>query len=402
MVHLRSLNLVSWAMAVILAGAVIGVLTALALPNDRSVTVPSAQAHVVYAPDGPILTVVQEADQRVLFPPALSELGAPVEKLAIDESGQIWIPAFSGFDSGHVLFRYDIASGSIEQFKLPDEPGSALSSGVGISSTGKVVLAYGGIVAAMNPASGEFTIYELPRESPNYNDFGIPESMLVTDMALDSNDVAYVTRENVAAVTTIDLNTGETSEIRVEGVTGNLFDVEVIDQDVYVANWVHGGDIYDGSTGGTRLVKLSPRGEQQVLAGSAWALAEGANSLYSVDLKGEVRAFLDGSLFEMTDQVPGAAIEGRIRVDARSHDVWISGREADTITQLQTDSMSMTPYKLPVYEGLNFGCSASAQCDLALRPTVHTGVGAMATAPNGDLYFTDATMQRIGVIHPSD
>jgi sugar lactone lactonase YvrE len=393
--RLLSSRLIAAAVGVAFAGAAGGVLTALLLPDDESITAPGAEAEVINAPDGQPMMIVQDGDPRITFPAELSGLGVSIEKLAIDQAGNVWVPAFSGGDSGHALYRYDPVDRLVAKFALPDRPGSALSSGVGVSPEGEVVLAYGGIVTVMDPVTGAFRTYDLPGEAEPGGDV----STHVTDLAVGPDGAAYVTRENVMAVTEVDLKTGAISELPITDKTGRLFDVEVADQDIYVAYWVHGGDLYDGSTGGTRVLRLSSDGTQQELEGSTWALAATSDGIYSIDLKGEVRAYRDRSSTATPEtQVLAAAIDGRIAIDANTGNVWVSGREADLIALWDRVSPSVSTFELPLYEvaGHLIFCPVGAECK---NVTMHTAVGALAVAPNGDLYFTDNTMQRIGVIH---
>lgn len=393
---------VASALVITLISATAGALAVLLLPTDQPITAPDAQADVVSGPDGRPMIVTQQADAQINFPPELTELGVSIEKLAIDQAGNVWIPALSGGDSGHSLYRYDTANSTVDKFEPPDRPGSALSSAIGISSQGDVVLAYGGAVSVIDPSNGSFDTYELPKESPNYIAFGIAESAHVTDMAIGPGDVAYITRENIAAVTLVDLVSGATSELPIKGASGNAFDVEVMGDDVYVASWVHGEDIFDGTTGGTRIVRLSPGGSQEQLDGSAWAISLRENAVYSLDLEGELRAYNAQSLTGVSETlVPAASIDGRLAVDNTTTNVWISGQEADRIVAWNRASQSLTTFDLPLYEvvGSALICPVGAECKNA---TMHTAVGALAVAPNGDLWFTDNTMQRVGVIHASE
>jgi len=142
MIHLalrhRFLTAALLAMA---GGAIAGVLTAMLLPDDRTISPPGAEAQTVNAPDGRPLTVLQQADPRVSFPTELSGLGPSVGGLAVDSKGNLWVPVFTGGDTGHMLYRHNTADGKMDTFPLPDNPGSAISSAIAASPTDQIVLA---------------------------------------------------------------------------------------------------------------------------------------------------------------------------------------------------------------------------------------------------------------------
>lgn len=381
------------ALVLLVAGISVGagILTAVLLNDGESITAPQAQAEVVTAPSGLPLKVLQEADERVSFPAELEGLGLTIEKLAVGPDGLVWIPSFTGGESGHLLYGYDPASGEIKSFSLPGRPGSGLSSAIGISASGQPVLAYGGIVTVLNPVSGSFTTYELPPVSKGGH---------VTDISIGSDNTSYVTRENTSAISVVDLTTGNASEIEVEAASGEMFDVEVLGDDVYVAHWITGGDIYDPSTGGTGLIRLGPDGTQEVLDGSSWAIARAGDSLYSIDLEGQVRAYVDQSLSgAVHTQVTQTADQGIVAVETQTGDLWIAGRFAASVVHWHAGSQSQTAYALPVYlvDASAIRCPPLVECGDSRSPTM---IGDLAVAPNGDVWFTDTTLQRVGVIHP--
>jgi streptogramin lyase len=93
--------------------------------------------------------------------------------------------------------------------------------------------------------------------------------------------------------------------------------------------------------------------------------------------------------------VDGLGVRDLIAVDRSTGASWIVGEGSKSIFRV-LDS-AIREYNLPVYAGIELRCPPPpVDCpDGDLRTTVR----GLAVAPNGDLYFSDATMNRIGVIH---
>lgn len=389
---LRSRFLVALA-SVVVVGGVAGALSALLLFGGESLPAPAADAEVVNGPNGEPLTVFQEADEHITFPAELQSLDILMEKIAIGPDGDVWIPAFSGGETGHLLYHYDPGSSTVAKYGLPDRPGSHISSAIGVTPSGQPVLAYGGIVAILDMDTASFTTYDLPVESQP----GAAGTQ-VTDIAIDSGGVAYVARENTDAVAVVDLSTGATSSIAVEGLTGKIFDVEILGDDLYIAHWIQGGDIYDGGTGGTGIMRIARSGSNENLEGSSWALATDGHRVHSLDLHGSIRTYDTGTLTgTLQVHAPQAANIGSLAVDPETGDTWVAGRGSTSIIRWSPGA-GETAYDLPVYwlDGTFLSCPPKADCSGGPMPTV---IGELAVAPGGDLYFTDTTIQRIGVIH---
>lgn len=389
MIHLALRHrFVTTALLVVVGSAIAGVLAATLLPDGQTVSTPGTAAQIVNAPDGRPLEVVQQADVRVSFPPELSGLGS-VGGLAVDSKGNFWIPVFTGGDSGHRLYRYNPADGKIDTFSLPDNPGSAISSAIAVSPTDQIVLGYGAIIAVLDPGTGGFKTYDLPSNSPNHVKFGADEGTYVTDMDVGPDNSAFVTRMNIAAVTVVDLGSGATSEIPVAGMSGALFEVAVSGESVFAANW--------SSSGGTRVVKLSGDAFVEVAAGSLLALAGAADRVYTLAADGTLVGHSGNSTTTATEkQIPEAIMGESLAVDRGSGAVWLAGEQSVLIRWDPKPGLTEA-FQLPTYwvRGESMFCPPGADCK---GSTMYTTVGGIAVAPNSDVYFSDSTMNRIGLI----
>jgi streptogramin lyase len=83
-------------------------------------------------------------------------------------------------------------------------------------------------------------------------------------------------------------------------------------------------------------------------------------------------------------------------VDPGGGAVWAAG-ESSTLSKWDPRTGQTRTFQLPVYfvPGNVMRCPVGAKCEGA---TMYTKVSGIAVAPNGDVYFSDATMNRIGVI----
>jgi hypothetical protein len=98
-------------------------------------------------------------------------------------------------------------------------------------------------------------------------------------------------------------------------------------------------------------------------------------------------------------QSPGA---GAIYHIASSDDrVWVAGRDSGTIWEFARSGDLLAEHELPavVIPGEDIFCPRGADCEDVV--VSRTRVEGLAVAPDGTLYFSDGTKNRIGVIRPT-
>ncbi|MDO8617096.1 MAG: hypothetical protein Q7T33_15405 [Dehalococcoidia bacterium] len=380
-------------------GVAAGALSAWLLASggpEAPVTAPPVAAEAVYGPDGRLLGAAQPYDPAVSFPAKLSGLGQTPSRLVFDKSGRLWFPTFTGTSSGNRLYRYDPAADSLTSYNLPDSPGSPVLSGPALAPNGHIVLAYGYLVLDVDPEAGSWDPVQLPAPPASFSQQSGESGTWVTDVAVAADGMAYVARMNTTAVTSADLAARSVTEIPIPAGFGTVMFLAAGIDGVYLSNW-------GGGTGGKpQLARLSPGGAFTPLEGGASGLAAlPSGSVLATTLE---RAILPLGSASSVALPPGLAANlGGIRdfaaADANSGALWLAGRESGTVVRFDPVAGSGRVYQLPSY--LIRGSAVPCPPDFPCKDVVSkTRVNGLAVGPNGNLYFSDNDVGRIGVIRP--
>lgn len=385
-------------LAVVIAGAGAGLLTAwlTADGGSRSLTVaPPVAAESVNGSDGQALGYAQPYDPAVSFPSTLSGLPNPPSHLLVDASGTLWFPLFTGGGSGDKLYRYDPEAAILQSYDLPNSPGSGLFSAIAQAPDGRILVAYGYLVLDFDAASGAFKQLELPQPPTNLAEQSIERGTWVTDMAVDASGKVYVSRMNTAAVTAVDIERGTVTEIPIPASFGAVMEVAAGKDGIYLSNWLGGPDT------GRQMALLSPGGEfTSVAEGASGLVVRVDGSVYAATAERALAVLSAGkaSALATADLAPSlTGMKDYLAVDGKSGVLWFAGRDVGTVARTGPDGGSVAVFQLPSYviPAAVISCPVGAPCHDVISTT---RVDGLAVAPNGDLYFSDGTLNRIGVI----
>ncbi|MCH8814315.1 MAG: hypothetical protein IH957_04335 [Chloroflexi bacterium] len=363
-------------------------------------------------------------DANVEFPQALSGLpGTPVH-LAVDPvSGDLWFVFFSygrTASGDNTLYRYRESDGTLKVRSIPASgTGSELYSAIAVDSRGHVIFAEGGVVLDIDPAGG-YEEHQLPAEPLNL----MPQQGFlggyVTDMVLSANGKAYLTRRYVAAVTELDLRTGSLKEIP---IPASMFLVRNID----LAGdrlWMTAPSSTADTPSQTAVLDLTTGVTESSSFRSFDLVADGQGRVYVSSQKGEgviAADAIDASMedagpWQLTDEARGllnsvsAESAGTtwapalLAADSARGRIWMAGGGA--IGSLEPATNTTEFYRLPSWAAselqpihVPIGCQTDR--DLCPEPRgAHTQIGGIAVAPNGDVFFSDTSKHRIGIVHP--
>ena len=368
---------------------------------------PVGNAEAVYAPDGRLLGAPSGYDESVEFPPSLSALPNPPTHLSVDPAtGHLWFPIFTYDGVANILHHFDPASGSTEEFEVPASDGSEMLSAIAIDDRGRVVFAEGHSVNIFDPELQTLEQLELPAQSQHRIEDGDGDPAWITAMALDGG-LAYISRMNVAAIIQLDLETGETAELPIPASFGQVWDLALSNNRLVMSSrWdIEGGPsaqtAYLHVTSGT-FTDLRAKTSAVASNSTGTTFVAGWPPVGLAEMVGDTLAsakerVADGSSLLSVEDGLGAL--GHVAV-SEAGDVWVVGEGSDAIVHYLPQRGEAVSHRLPEYsaEGLSAivrGCWYG--CEDVARST--TRVRGLAVAPNGDLYFSDATMNRIGVIH---
>jgi streptogramin lyase len=332
-------------------------------------------------------------DPAIKFLPALEALEAPPFDLVIDpQTGELWFPIFT--DSGHKLYRYDPTTDALRRYDLPSDPGgTGLFSATLVDERGHVVVAYGLTVADFDPVAEKFAVFALPETPANLEVLDPNMKPFITDMVtLDGK--LLIGRLNTAALAELDTNNGDVVEHPIPSSFGCAINMVAAADGVYMSNWIGFGKERQVARLDTKTDAFEP-----LPFGASALAADAQGGILAAKMDEAALASIDGTLAspldvkEVGDVLSG--INDALAVDGRSGALWFTGNRG-TIARLDPATSAVTVYELPRYV-----VPASVVRGFAGEPTDQiqgTWVGGLAVDGEGNLYFSDQTAKRIGVI----
>jgi len=337
--------------------------------------------------------VASAGDPAIKFPLALEGLEAPPSDLVIDpQAGELWFSIFS--DNGHKLYRYDPTTDGLEHYDLPSDPGgTGLFSAILVDERGHVLVGYGLTVADFDPVAEKFSVFALPETPANLEVLDANMKPFITDMiALDGK--LLIGRLNTAALTELDTNNGDVVEHPIPSSFGCAINMVAADG-VYMSNWIGFGKERQVARLDIKTDAFEP------LAFGASALAADAQGgILAAKMDEAALASVDGTLASSLDVKEAgdilSGINDALAVDGRSGTLWFTGNRG-TIARLDPATSAVTVYELPRYV-----VPANVIRGVAGEPPTDriqaTWVGGLTVDAEGNLYFSDQTAKRIGII----
>lgn len=395
--------------------ATAGVLTALLVDDQEDpVLFRTAARDVVGAAAGPDGNeVITTADPAVVFPLALEELPGSPTHLAVDPStGDLWFLLFTYDGVSNTLYHYSRSADDIETFDIPSSTGTELYYAIQVDSRSHVIIAEGTLVTDFDP--GTESLIQFPLEEPTTPAVTyVPgHARVVLDMTLGEESLLYLSRMNVPAITEFNVTSGESREFPYSKDFGPAYDIEFARGQVWLTSrW----NIEGISTGQTGRIDLRT-GAFSVVGAGTTALGVGPDGVvHGIRASSEQAPLADvvdvkdwqlvtvgfTSQSDKSRAISGLGILDYTAVDPTSGDIWFVGGGSSALFSLDPASGASREFQLPIYRGGPIHCPPPNPGQPNECPNLgelYTTVRGLAVAPNGDVYFSDATMSRIGVV----
>jgi hypothetical protein len=350
------------------------------------------------------LTATDRGSDKVQFPAYLSNIpGLPAGTLApfdiaFDADGNLWMTWFDA-SGGIVLARNPAGTTTVSEYSIPSERTSQVH--LGIDGKGRPVVGAGEEVVVVDPSSLAYQTIVLPTSSqtPSPSDPpGVPSAAGQILGVRAQGESAFLLRYEMSSITEVSLESGQINDVAVPSSFGRLDDFVVTPDRIWLLKTGNGADgtsqigSLDRSTGNLNVVqtKIHSAG---VYKDGVIALTWNPDGVAFID-SGGVQPIHSGAL--------DTAIVDKIGPESTVHDdgrggIWLSDVSAKEIVWLDPSTAAADVYALPVWQTSGtIECPPGGNCGPA---TVLTDITATAVSPEGDLYFADATMNRIGEIH---
>lgn len=348
-------------------------------------------------------------DANVEFPDALSGLSGSPTHLAVDPAtGDLWFVLFSyGTTSSgdNALYRYSRSDGTVEARSIPASFGSELYSAIAVDSRGHVISAEGNVVLDVDPAGG-YVQHPLSAEPLNYIAQPGRLGAYVTDMAISADGKAYITRRYVAAVTELDLRTGSVREIP---IPASMFLVRHIDLAGDML-WMTTRYSTEATPSVTAVLDLTNNSIETTSMKTSALVADGKGRVYfstqtdpGVVAADATDASIVAGPWTFTREHDGLIWNPTLLAADEVHGrIWMAGGGSG-IVSVDSSAGGVEYYPLPSWAetqpfSVPIHCAERNDCPPP-RPAF-THVGGIAVAPNGDVFFSDQSYNRIGIVHP--
>lgn len=383
--------------AVLVAGAMVGAIS----PWRSPLTEALGQVSAVFdsGTNAKLEPATSEHDPDVEFSEVLSELPSPPTHLAVDaKNGDLWFVLFNYDGKTNDLYRYSTSTETVEIRPIPASTGSEFFSAIAVDSRGHVISAEGDVVLDIDPA-GDYRELRLPAPANIAKQPGW-EGTYVIDMGVLENK-AYLTRMNTAAITELDLSTGSTREMAVPPGSGQMYFIEPVSDSIWMTSWVDTATapsqtaILDLMTGKTESTTLQTSALAADSGGRMYISRTGSSGLSRVDSEARAANSVQGDW-----KVLGQGLD-YLAVDQGGTSVWMAGDSSGAIMSLNSSTGESAYYDLPSWDKTT-RISVPIACQIQACPSPQgavTRLGGIAVAPNGDVFFSDMTFNRIGIVH---
>lgn len=351
-----------------------------------------------------------ESDPNIEYPEAVSELLFPPSHLAVDPStGDLSFVGFTYNGETNDLYHYTRSGDKLDRFEIPASNGSQFFSDIAVNSRGEVISAEGDLVLIVDPDGGYREIRLPPPE--NFAKRKGWDGTYVIDMELDGDDNAYLTRMNTAAITELDLQDGSVNEIPLDPSLGQFQKIALAGDQLWMTT-IYATETTASTTAvmdvNTKTVEVTGIVTSALVddgQGRVFVSRQTEPAVVAVD---ERDAALEAGPWTFTREHDGLQWNPRLlAVDKEQGRIWMAGGGSG-IVSVEPSSGREEYYGLPsVAETMPFSavqflipCPTPREDDCWNGRPSFTSVDGIAVGPNGDLYFADATFNRIGIVHP--
>lgn len=355
--------------------------------------------------------------RAIQWPAGLSALPAQAADLAADGNGILWFPVLEPPDGQgeqtNSLYRYDPAKDSLQSFALPADEGSTFSARVEAGAgarRGRIIVAWESTLLEVDSASGEVKRLDLPLDAAKIVTGGEPPSVLIYDIAMDSDGTIWVSRDHYAYLMAVYAD-GSSKEFALPEEAGSPQRLAIDGQGRIWATLIRHQPVSNGAgLPATNAYRYTARFDPttsafDVLPIRAWNIAGRGGNV--VAMAGDAPAPVQR--VDTSDSVPvaitrfGPTLPGDEMAVSPNGDTWYRSRSVPGLVHVGSGGR-VVAFPLPVSTGsLNDTLGGSRRLCAANDPscdpssqvvTAQTPVLAIAAAPDGSAWFS--TGDRIG------
>jgi DNA-binding CsgD family transcriptional regulator len=381
--------------------------------HDTSLAHPTGtlQAYVVPSNEpidsGGQLPIVAPGSDKLEFPAYLSSIpgifrgSASPDDIAFAPNGDLWI-TWIGSDGAIVLARNPAGTATVSDYKVPAAR-QTTHVRVAFDESGRAVVAFGDELTLVDPRTLAYKTIELPSSTATPEPgapFSVPDTVSTLRV---QGETAFVGDFDSNAIKQVSLDSGQVSNVAIpSSFPGPLDDFAVTPARIWLLKTGDGPvgqseiGILDRASGNVKVVQTRVR-SAGVYGDGLVAVTWEPDGIVRVDPGGATQAIESDTL---TSSFLGQlGVELPIATDGHGG-VWLSDITAKSIVWLDPSTGAGDVYALPVWQ-----TSGPISCPPMPPPgncgpaEIFTQITATVVSPEGDLYFADATMNRVGEIH---
>jgi hypothetical protein len=351
------------------------------------------------AANGPSLKLVDPGSDKIEFPPYLAGLQGQPSDIAFDKAGHLWI-TWTQSDGQLVLAQGDLNHSQLSQYTIPaNKPGP--EPRLAIDGRGDLIIGVGREVVRVNSSTLDYKSFGLSA-SPGAVGATPGADGTITGLRVDGES-AFVSRFGSQSITELSLDSGNSNELAVPDSFGGFDDFIVSNGALWllkIGDTVKGPPSqvgrFDLSTASFRVISTRVRAaaaDGDGLMVLNWA-PDGTDRILHVDSAGSQRPV---SADTLTGVFLGRLGDSKVLSDGRGG-FWLTDIAANMVAWISPGTGATNSYALPAWEIPRAGTGCPPGTDCSGSFPVHTNISGVAVSPNGDLYFADTSLSRIGLI----
>ena len=379
---------------------------------DTSIADASGTLHTYAIPsDEPIDTGgqspnVDPGSGKLQFPAYLSNIpgifrgSASPDDIAFVSNGDLWL-AWIGSQGAVVLARNAAGTETVSEYAVPAAQ-QVSRVRIAFDERGRALVAFGSELTLIDPKTLAYKTIYLPTSTATPDMPGGPPPVDTVSTLRVYGETAFVGDFQSDAIRQVSLDSGEVSNVAIpSSFAGPIDDFLVTADRIWLLK------TGDGPVGQSEIGELDrANGTLNVINTRVRSAVPYGDGIIAVTWLPDGMSRIDSSgVHQIRSDALDAALIDKLGPDETIHDdgrggVWLSDVSAKMIAWVDPSTGAADVYALPVWQ-----TSGPISCPPMPPPgncgpaEVFTQITATAVSPEGDLYFADATMNRVGEIH---
>ncbi|HEY8766085.1 MAG TPA: hypothetical protein VIP09_02285 [Dehalococcoidia bacterium] len=341
------------------------------------------------------LKLLDSGSDAIQFPAFLGPIQGRPTDITVDDSGRVWAASID--EDGSLWLNEGQPQSEIQHYRIPTKSVPS-NAELAMAGKGELVIGAGQELIRFNLQTLAYSTLTLPAKQTDAasSQQGVGA---VVDLHVDAG-YAYVSRFGEPGITRVSLGDEAVEVISVPEQFADFDHFLVTGQLIWL---LRTADTQNGPDSQIGMLDTAS-GKLTVVDGKVRTAAPFKSGILALRWDPQDIAYVDSSGAHPID-VPGLDTyistmgpDARISIAPDGQTVWISDVTSNSILRVSLTDLSIQSYPLPMWQlpGSGPNCPNGGDCSHVFD--VRTRVVAIDTSSNGDVYFAEDTINRLGLI----